>query len=300
MNKYNNKNLIMMRKQLLLLCMTIFSLNAFSQAPEIDGDVLMCPWEDGTATITNNQTYDSYQWYFKYWFLPDAYQPIDGANSESFTYDWYTYDQALLKVEVTLNGVTYESNAIQIDSWAWSSLFMSYDLGENASFDPITETILLCAGTSLEVGINNPPYNASIEWYKDGVLIEGANESTYAITGPGSYQVSAAPDFCPNNSSNSLALNVDMDSDCSLGIDEPNVQTLVQIYPNPVENEFNVVAPANTFESYTLLDMTGKMIVSGTLSQAQSAISIATLSEGMYLLHLMGQNQASVHKIIKK
>src|SRR5690606_6853911 len=112
------------------------------------GDVMLCPDSNGTASVTSTTVYDTYQWYYKYWFTSDEFQAIDGADSATFTYDWDTYDQALLKVVTTLDGTTYESNTIQIDSYNWASLFLSYELGENVTFDSDTEVFTLCEGTS--------------------------------------------------------------------------------------------------------------------------------------------------------
>lgn len=288
-----------MKKNLLKLMLCIWSLNAFGQAPQIEGDVLLCPWTDGTVAITNSQTYDSYQWYFKYWFLPDEFQAISGANAASFTYDWYTYDQALFKVVVTLNGETFESNTIQVDSWAWVGLVLINEMNENVIFDPNTEAFLLCEGTTFDLSINNPPYDTNITWYKNDEPIAGANLSTYTITEPGLYYVSAAPSFCPDNSSNSLEILVAWNPDCNLSIDNPNAVTNISVYPNPVKNEFIVTSQNNLMENYTLLDVTGKVLATGTVRDHEK-IDISNLSAGMYLLQLKNNNQITTHKIIKE
>src|SRR5690606_39493394 len=103
-------------------------------------------------------------------------------------------DQALLIVVVTLQGDTYESTVLQMDSYNWTSLLLSYDLGENVTFDPVTETFFLCDVTTFDISVNNTPYDV-VSSYKDGVRIERANESTYTITEPGVYQAEAAPSF---------------------------------------------------------------------------------------------------------
>ena len=289
-----------MKKQLLKIILILFSFNSFAQAPEIEGDVLLCPWTDGTATIITAQTYDTYQWYFKYWFLPDDYEAIDGATSASFTYDWYTYDQALLKVVVTLDGETYESNTIQVDSWAWTSMFVVTETNENVVFDPDTETFLLCEGATFNLSINNPPYDTNIVWYRNDIPIEDATNSYYTVIGPGYYYVSAAPSFCPNNTSNSLGINVAWNPDCSLSVDDPTAESAIKIYPNPVKNELVLNVKINTFETYNLIDLTGKLISTGTITASESMISTAALSSGVYVLQLIGENHTSTHKIIKE
>ena len=289
-----------MKKQLLLLVCAMSSIYTFSQAPVIDGDLMLCPYDNGTAIITSEQTYDSYQWYFKYWFLEGEFEAIPGAIDASFTYDWYIYDQALIKVEVMLDGVMYESNEIQIDSYAWTSLTTAFELGENAEFDPETQSILLCQGATFDVSINNPPYNANIVWYKNEVEIAGANQSSYTVTSPGIYKVTAAPDFCPNSTSTSLEINVVTNTDCTLRLSDQHMQNTVKIYPNPTMDEFNIVMGHNEFQTYQMIDVTGKIVASGTISNTQNIISVASLSKGLYIIQLIGENQISAHKIIKK
>ncbi len=270
--------------------------NLSAQTPTIEGDLMMCPYTDGTAYITTDQEYDSYQWYFKYWFTSDEFEPIDGATGPSFTYDWYTYDQALLKVVVTLNGTTYESNSIQIDSYTWISIFTMYEMNNDMSIDPENGTILLCEGASFDLSVNNPPYDSSITWYKDGVAIDGATNSTYTVTGPGSYEVSAAPSFCPDSISFSIPVVVATDPDCSLGIPQQNLSN-IKIYPNPASHVITVSSPGPA--SYTIADLTGKIISQGKID-AQGTISVSEFSNGVYLLNVDGDGFSTTVKFIKK
>ncbi len=289
-----------MKKLLLHFSLFLISFNLVAQAPEIQGDVLLCPWTEGTASVITDQEYDSYQWYYKYWFLPEDYVAIEGANAATFTYDWYTYDQALLKVVVTLNGETFESNVIQIDSWAWTGLILFNEVNENVSFDPDTESFLLCQGATFELSINNPPYDTNIRWYRNDEPIAGANSSVYVVSEPGLYYVEAAPSFCPDNSNNSLPINVLWDPDCNLSIEDPIAQTPVKIYPNPVKNQLTVNTFATVAESYKIVDLTGKTVSSGSISESESQIDMTALSNGIYILHLQGNQQQSAHKIIKE
>lgn len=287
-----------MKRKLLKLMLLLVSVNVFSQAPVIEGDLLLCPWTDGTASVTN-QTYDTYQWYSKFWFTEDEFVAIDGATSSTFTYDWYTYDQSLFKVVAIINGTSYESNTIQIDSWNWTSIFTQFELNEYATSDTNSDSILLCDGGSFDISINNPPFNASIQWFKDGEVIVGATESTYTITEPGNYVVSAAPSFCPNNTSTSFGLNVIANNDCNLGIDNPNQGSSV-VYPNPATGVINFNSNLGDFEKYNIVDMMGKTILKGKITDIQTTISIESLANGIYILELVGQNHIASHKIIKQ
>src|SRR5690606_703582 len=192
-----------MKTTLLFLFFTTLSISQ----PVITGDLLLCPNGSGTATVTGSTVYDSYEWQYKYWFTSDPFVAIPGANGPSFTYDWDLYDQALLKVVVTLDGDTFESNTLQIDSHAWVGLPVGHEVGDNVTFDPNSEGFLLCDGTTFISELFNP-YTANIQWYKDGMPISGANSMQYEIASAGTYYVTAAPAFCPDNTSTSLPITV--------------------------------------------------------------------------------------------
>lgn len=214
-----------MKTTLFTFLFLAFAWAVGAQNPTIEGDVMLCPYTNGTATITNETQYDSYQWYWKFWFLNDEYAAIDGANEASFTYDWYTYDQALLKVVVTKNGQTFESNAIQIDSHNWSSLLVRNELQGNIHFEFNDETLeqryVMCTGAKLVQTVLEPYVTA--QWYKNDEPIEGATSLTYTITEPGVYYAIAGVEICPNATSKSPVVNVVASDDCGPNTPSPLV-----------------------------------------------------------------------------
>ncbi|WP_130733870.1 T9SS type A sorting domain-containing protein [Flavobacterium sp. J27] len=291
-----------MKKNVLLFFLSC-TYALVAQNPQIQGDVMLCPWTNGTASVTN-QTYDTYQWYFKYWFTSDPYTAIAGATSESFTYDWYTYDQALLKVVVTSGGNTYESNEIQIDSYAWTSLVIYNEMNSTVSVDGNNGNFLLCQGGSFNNTINSP-YDTNIQWYKDDVAIPGANDISYVITEPGSYYVVAAPEFCPNSSSSNqgLPMIVEWDTNCSLSIENPTFSNLVTLYPNPVkETLFISVSDNSVIHDYTIVDNLGKILIQKTIGISNNTLSVNTnkLAVGFYTLILNGDSGKAIKKFIKE
>lgn len=263
----------------------------------IEGDTMLCPNGEGTAHIVGSEVYDTYQWYYKYWFISGDFMAIDGANSASFTYDWYTYDQALLKVVVTKDGVTSESNTIQIDSYAWLPITTSLELNENVQFNPNTESYELCQGAGFTMSVN-PPYDIAT-WYKDGVAIEGATETSYTMTEAGTYHVVAAPSFCPNSTSTSLPIVVTL-VDCGLGTDNPNEVTLFELYPNPTRDVFYINNYSGEVTQYRIMDISGKLITHGTIPQNRHSISLQGLSQGLYFINLTNSSQQQTLKLIKK
>jgi hypothetical protein len=292
-----NNNTIMKTKLLIFFAALCF-LTASSQ-PQISGDLLLCPNGSGTATVTNNQVYDSYKWFYKYWFTPDPFVEIPGAIGPSFTYDWMTYDQALLKVVVTLDGNTYESNTIQIDSYAWVGLTVGFEDTPNITIAPDSGTVLLCENTSFTIEVYQP--YTHVQWYLNGVLILGANSMQYQVTQPGSYHVVASPDFCPDSTSDTagLPIYVVIDTNCDLGIGQHQNEAF-SVYPNPVSDMLTVSANGLTIEKLAIYNMAGQQVYVSSPGIDHADFSVSSLSAGVYILEVRSGNNLKRMKLVKQ
>lgn len=290
-------------KKFLLLVLIFNGLTlSFGQNPVIEGDLMLCPDTNGTATVVN-QTYDTYQWYSKYWFTDDEYAPIEGATQQSFTYDWFTYDQSLFKVVVTLGDATLESNVLQLDSYAWSSLIVVSELNDFVYTNLDNGNFMLCPGGSFNNTIGSP-YDTNIQWFKDGSPIAGANQPSYEISEAGSYYVQGSPSFCPNSISNNqgYSLIVELDLNCTLANDNfTNLKDLVKIYPNPVASILTVdLGQDNNINSYSIIDASGKLLITkDVLSKSNTTIDVTGLSSGIYILKLASDSGKVFKKFVK-
>lgn len=204
-----------MKLLLLVSCWLGLTFSAFAQAPTIEGDIMLCPSFDsyGTATVIGDVTYDTYQWYSEPVYFSNGYEPIEGAIESSFTYDWYTYDVNHLKVVVTKDGETFESNVLLIDSYNWASLLIEHQYTETVVYQYETG-FYICEGDSIRNTVSSP-YTV-VQWYKDGEPIEGATAITYTITEPGVYRVVAAPAVCPMSTSTSPPIIVNANLNCNI------------------------------------------------------------------------------------
>ena len=278
---------------LLLISLSFIKLNA--QNPDITGDTMLCPNTNGTAYVID-PVYDTYQWFYKYWFTSDDFVPIEGTTESVFVYDWYTYDQALLKVLVTLDGQTYESDTLQIDSWAWLPIYFMTELGPGVTFDPLTETYILEEGASFSVTINNPPYDTLTQWYRNGDSIPGADSSTYVISAEGTYWATAAPSFCPNSISTTLPINATM----AVGV--PVVDRgILMIYPNPTAENITIQSPAGTeYDDYSITDLSGRILRTGKVNGKSMTISLDGFTKGHYLLRMSGKESSASGAFVVK
>ncbi|WP_299668330.1 T9SS type A sorting domain-containing protein [uncultured Polaribacter sp.] len=76
----------------------------------------------------------------------------------------------------------------------------------------------------------------------------------------------------------------------------------VTIYPNPVLDNFTVLAPNADFNTYTLYNIKGQKISTDTFENNANGIDInvSGLSKGIYLLKLEGARSSVTHKIVKE
>jgi hypothetical protein len=77
---------------------------------------------------------------------------------------------------------------------------------------------------------------------------------------------------------------------------------LVQVFPNPVENEVTVVV-SSSFDgekAISLLDESGKVVVSKTFNATKNTLNISSLPSGLYLLKVMNKKKVIVEKLIKR
>lgn len=278
--------------KLKLLILTMVSSWSFAQTPEIAGDLILCPESSGTAYIVNDMAYDSYQWYFKYWFTSGEFQEIPGANGPTFVYDWWTYDQALLKVVVTFEGQTYESNTIQIDSYAWLPISTGFELAENVSINPENGNVMLCEGTSFTVEVFMP--YTIVQWFRNDEAIPGATSMQYEVTGPGVYHVEAAPEFCPDNvsSSQGTPMIVEIDTNCGLDVGNPQ-KTQFAVWPNPTKGTIHL---SDSYETVRVVNLAGQVVK--IFENPSTTIDVSSLQSGMYLLEAETDGAKSVRKIV--
>ncbi|NUY82197.1 T9SS type A sorting domain-containing protein [Flavobacterium sp. MAH-1] len=287
-----------MKTTLLSALLALFSLTLFGQEPIIAGDTMLCPNGFGTAYIVTDQAYDSYQWQYRFAFTSDPFQNIPNADDATFTYDYYNYSVTEIRVQVTLDGSTYQSNALLIDGYAFLPIFTIQSFDENeVTIDPNNGTLLLCQGASIEFSVGMP-YTTNIQWYNNGNPIDGATNTTLIVTQPGNYYVTASPEVCPDSEDTSLPTAVGMNPDCNLSVGNPGAGMAFGFYPNPVKSELQFHSDT-TISQVDVYDITGKKLLQAKPNSNTGKIDMGSLSSGVYIMQITSDTQHKNLKFIK-
>jgi hypothetical protein len=134
------------------------------------------------------------------------------------------------------------------------------------------------------------------QWYKEGVLIEGATSQSYEVVESGSYTLSVDNGNC-SNFSNAVELEITS----TFGEFEYDK---VLIYPNPIGNEDLSIKfgdQVGRFSSAVVVNSQGKTIQTLSVGKTTEGLEIDfnTYENGVYYINLVGVNDEFVYKVLK-
>jgi hypothetical protein len=132
------------------------------------------------------------------------------------------------------------------------------------------------------------------QWFKDGVLISGANAQSYSTIIPGKYKVMITDaNGCKNTSS---------EFDYSLaGINSLNKEIPVRIYPVPADQSITIEAGSDNSVRLEIFDGCGKNIYNEIASGPKTMIDLSSWSEGIYVLFIEeGGNSKKMKFVIER
>jgi hypothetical protein len=126
----------------------------------------------------------------------------------------------------------------------------------------------------------------SYQWYLDGNAISGATNQYFTPTFSGDYTVKVIyPGGCENLSSVFTFIS-------SLSVHE-NKENSLKVFPNPAYTELTLLVPNGTEkDEFTIYNIEGKIVLSGTLDGESTHINLSGLHSGVYLLKVLQNNSA--------
>jgi len=183
-------------------------------------------------------------------------------------------------------GTSSTANETACESYTWNG--STYNQNGQYSFQ--TSSINGCDSTAtLTLTINQPSSSTQSQISLDSYTWP-VNGQTY--TQSGTYTA-----VIPNASGCDSTITLDLTLSFT-GIDE-QVNSKIIISPNPASEYFMIIAPEELIgESYSILDLNGKTLQEGTLTQKEQKIDIGNLSEGMYLFKINNETEQTF-RIIK-
>lgn len=133
------------------------------------------------------------------------------------------------------------------------------------------------------------------QWYKDGVLINGANADTLFVDQTGNYTVNVSDGICNLTSPISDVLVIN----CS-GVAENGNAEMYKLFPNPAKSAIQIrTVNDNSIEKIIISDVTGRIVDVVPVSNSSNVyIDISTYPSGIYQAAISG-NKPAVLKFVK-
>jgi uncharacterized repeat protein (TIGR03803 family) len=127
-------------------------------------------------------------------------------------------------------------------------------------------------------------FGSNIKWYN----------STGSVLAPSTTLVNGDKYYASQTIGCESSAKFEVTYTCTVGMEE-EVSTAFGVYPNPNNGEFTIVSE-NTNTTFTINDITGKLVKTGTISANKTEVNLNEVNTGIYFLKVDNQ----VSKIVKQ
>ncbi len=161
---------------------------------------------------------------------------------------------------------------------------------------PVTPVITKVGSTTLQTGVYN-----SYQWYRDGVIIAGANAQNYTYTVSGNYQVEVSNTVGCFSYSAGFVVGT---SGGGIGLADLDLRQ-VEVYPNPNSGKFNIELNVEGIEQLdiSLFSLDGRKVYEQTTQTDHSGkvqVDVGHLPTANYFLYIRTADQVAVRKMLMK
>jgi hypothetical protein len=118
-------------------------------------------------------------------------------------------------------------------------------------------------------------------------MVSPNSNATYTITGTDA-------NGCQNTTMVTIAV-----SECT-GISENSALAGLKVYPNPSNGQLNIELNSSKAKSVQIVDVTGRVVLSGQSSEANMEFNLSSMANGVYYVKVKSQDDTQVIKIIKE
>ena len=132
--------------------------------------------------------------------------------------------------------------------------------------------------------------NGTFQWYLGGTEIVGATNSSLVASISGDYMVTITD---ANGCSSTSAIYTYI----STGSMEAHM-TGLYVYPNPNEGLFTIQNDALDECTYTVTEMTGKLVQEGRLMNTRTTLNLGNQASGIYMLQVQGVGVSFRERIV--
>lgn len=177
-------------------------------------------------------------------------------------------------------------------SWANGAKTRSIKVTTNGAFTVTVSDANDCKGTSDEFSVQftakpEKPIVTRVgdtlystpaffhQWYRNGDVIPGANDSRFTLKQSGDYMVLVKDPVSCSNVSQIYSVGI-------LGIDESNIQSFLSIIPNPAHNTIHIQHPFGDNVRIQILNTLGERVLPPL--ESTTDIDITNLHDGAYFV----------------
>lgn len=158
----------------------------------------------------------------------------------------------------------------------------------------------------------NTPYAALITWTGTAgqyeVEITGGEQPVTATVQTNSYTFTgvAATTYtvrvralCENDETSDWSAASTFSTPAEQGIDDVNASYSVNLYPNPANEKVTVsVAGLNGKAQVSVIDMSGRTVLTSTMEGDSAQLNVSKLAQGTYFVRINGENISTVRKLV--
>ena len=240
----------------------------------------------------------------------DSYAWIDGNtytssnNTATHTLTNTAGCDSVVTLDLTVNYSTTGTDVITAcDSYTWidgntytsSNNTATHTLTNSVGCDSVVTLDLTINTVNASVSQNNTTLTANatganyqwIDCDNGNSPISGETNQSFTATVNGNYAVEVTQNGCTQTSE---CLNVN-----TVGINENDKKVFV-VYPNPSEGVFTIKNTIKDNTTFTITDITGKVVKIGWLNYGENIVDLAKNANGVYLLNIEDQTI----KLVKK
>ncbi len=211
--------------------------------------------------------------------------------------DWHTYFAHCREVTLEVSSQKKpQSNTLPI-YWEYlkQSLFVFFDYAQKGFEGVITDSISHMPLSDVRVEINDYDRDSSEVFTNlSGYYFRPVLSGTYSV----SFYKEGYYTKTINISSNDSLSRYDVELSPTNVSMEDITFTWPQIYPLPLKNDLVICYAANTL--YQILDLQGRILLSGKIKSPVERINTKCLSSGTYILNLIYPNNKTISKKLIK